>query len=192
MLISGIFVDEVFRVTGAIIEGGVNGGSAVISNSNSLPGRTVFNSALKERLVHCTSDKASGSSRLLTIRTMLVSLVWVSLETLKTAIVGANSIGFQTVPLNWRTMLDWPGSLHVTVADFATAPPKLAELNSRGMEPVLPGSICLSQVPAVVQPQPGRTSMICKVAVPMLVNTKSCFTTTPELTLPKSYTSSAN
>jgi hypothetical protein len=31
-------------------------------------------------------------------------------------------------------------------------------LNWSGMDPVLPGSTFLSQVPAVVQPQPGRTS----------------------------------
>ena len=83
-------------------------------------------------------------------------------------------------------------NLHVTVADFVTAPPKLAELNWSGMLPVLPGSICLSQVPAVVQPHPGRTSLISNVAVPTLVNTNECFTNSPELTLPKSYTVSAN
>src|SRR6266536_1524913 len=101
-----MFVEDVFRVTGATIEGAVNGGSAVMCNSNSLPGRTVFNSALKEWLVHCKSDRTRGSSKLLTMRTILVSLVWVSLETLKTAIEGAISIGFHTVPLICRTMLD--------------------------------------------------------------------------------------
>src|SRR5207245_11533352 len=106
-----------------MIAGDVKGGSAVISNSNSFAGSVVFKSALKEWLVQCKSDRVRGSSKLLTIRTILVSLVWSSLETLNTAIVGAISIGFQTVPLICKTMLDWPGSLHVTVADFTTMPP---------------------------------------------------------------------
>ena len=82
-----------------------------MANSNSLPGRTVLSSALKDWLVHWRSDNSIGSSRLLTIRTTLVSLVWTSLETLNTAIVGVTSIGFQTVPLICSTRLDWPGSL---------------------------------------------------------------------------------
>ena len=85
-----------------------------------------------------------------------------------------------------------PGSLQITLADFVTVPLKLAELNWRGMAPVLPGSTCLSQFPAVVQPHPGRTSLISKMSVPMFVNTKSCRTVSPEVTLPKSNTVPAN
>src|SRR5207248_1251972 len=175
-----------------MMDGELNGGTAVICNSNSLPGFTVFNSALNVWLVNVRSDNSIDSSWLFTMRTTLVSLVWLSLDTLNTAIVGVTSIAFQTVPLICRVTFDWPGSLHVTVACFKTAPPKLAELNWSGILPVLPGSTSLSQVPAVVQPQPGRTSLISKVAVPMLVNTNSCFTTSPELTLPKSYTGSSH
>src|SRR6185503_15859609 len=107
-------------------------------------------------------------------------------------IVGVTSIAFQTVPLIWSTTFDRLGSLQVTVACFITTPPKLAELNWSGIEPVLPGSTFLTQVPAVVQPHPGRTSLISRVAVPMLVKTNECVTTSPVLTLPKSYTISAN
>src|SRR5437667_7630132 len=60
------------------------------------------------------------------------------------------------------------------------------------MTPVLPGLTCRSQVPAVVQPQPGRTSVISSTALPVFVNTKSCLTNSPALTLPKSKTRLAN
>src|SRR5881394_214693 len=86
-LISGILVDEVFRVTGAMADGEWNGAIAVMSRSNSLPSLTVFSSALNELLVHCKSDRIKGWSRWLMIRTILVSLVWDSLETVNTAIV---------------------------------------------------------------------------------------------------------
>src|SRR6185436_1177107 len=75
---------------------------------------------------------------------------------------------------------------------FVTPPPKPVELNWRGMAPVLPGSTRRSQLPAVVQPHPGRTSVISSVAVPVLVNTKACLTTTPALVLPKSNTVASN
>src|SRR6266540_2301964 len=126
------------------------------------------------------------------MRTTLVTFVSLSSETLNTAIVGVTSIGFHTVPVICSTTLDLPGSLQVTVVDMVTAPPKLEELNWRGMVPVLPGSTCLSQLPAVVQPHPGRTSLISSVAVPTLVNTKSCRTNSPEVTLPKLKTLVAN
>src|SRR5213078_2383832 len=126
------------------------------------------------------------------MRTTFVSLVWVSLETLKTAIVGVTSIGFQTVPLICKITLDCPGSLHVTVACLITEPPKLAELNWSGMMPVLPGSTFLSQASAVVQPHPGRTARCSSVAAPTLVNTKSSLTSSPEFTLVKSYTMESN
>ena len=190
-LIVGIFSDDVFRVTGALMEPG-KGGTAVMCNSNSLSGRTVFNSARNTWLVHSRSDSLSGSSRLFTMRTTLVTFVWLSSETLNTVVVGVTSIGFHTVPVICSTTLGLPGSLHVTVADLLTAPPILAELSWRGIVPVLPGSTCLSQLPAVVQPHPGRTSLISSVASPTFVNTKSCRTTSPELTLPKLKTSVAN
>src|SRR6266545_6683318 len=60
------------------------------------------------------------------------------------------------------------------------------------MTPVLPGLTCRSHVPAVVQPHPGRTSVICSKAIPELVNTKSCRTNSPALTLAKSKTWVAN
>src|SRR6266536_2308841 len=106
--------------------------------------------------------------------------------------VGVTSIGFHTVPLICRTTLDCPGSLHVTVADFVTMPPKLAELNCSGMTPVLPGSTRLSHSPAVVQPHPGRTAVISRVALPVLVKMKSWRTNSPALTLPKWYTLVSN
>src|SRR6266404_4740171 len=100
-----ILADEVFRLTGAKTDGPLNGGIAVMCSSNSFPSFTVFNSAWNDLLVHCRSDNVIGSSRLLTIFTILVSLVWTSLETLNTAIVGVTSIGFHTVPLIWRITL---------------------------------------------------------------------------------------
>src|SRR5882672_10162693 len=60
------------------------------------------------------------------------------------------------------------------------------------MTPVFPGSTFLSHVPAVVQPQPGRTSAISSVEVPVLVNTNLCFTTSLAPTFPKSYTRESN
>src|SRR5580765_520630 len=126
------------------------------------------------------------------MRTTLVSLVCLSSETLKTSVVGVTSIGFQTVPAISSTTLDLPGSLQVTVADFVTLPLKLAELNWSGMTPVLPGMTFRSHVPAVVQPQPGRKSVISNKALPVLVNTKLCLTSSPALTLPKSKTRLAN
>src|SRR6266536_3072347 len=129
-----MLVDDVFRLIGVIIEGELKGGMAVMCSSNSLSGLIVFSSALKDWLVHFKSDNVSGASRLLTMRTILVSFVSDSADTLKTAIVGVTSIAFQTVPLICNTTFDWPGSLQVTVADFATVPPKAAELNWRGME----------------------------------------------------------
>src|SRR5262244_3353125 len=54
------------------------------------------------------------------------------------------------------------------------------------MTPDFPGSIRLSQVPAVVQPHEGRTSVISSTALPVFVKKKSCFTTSPALILPKS------
>src|SRR5213592_1628109 len=126
------------------------------------------------------------------MRTTLVSLVCLSSEALKITMVGVTSIGFQTVPVISRTTLDLPGSVQVTFADFVTLPLKLAELNWSGMTPVLPGLTCRSQVPAVVQPQPGRTSVISSKLLPVLVNTKSCLTNSPALTLPKSKTWVAN
>src|SRR3989442_13024 len=110
------------------------------------------------------------------MRTTFVSLVCVSSEALKTTIGGETSIGFQIVPVISSTTLDLPGSLQVTVADFVTLPSKLAELNWSGMTPVLPGLTCRSQVPAVVQPHPGRTSVSSSKVAPVLVNTKSCLT----------------
>jgi hypothetical protein len=53
------------------------------------------------------------------------------------------------------------------------------------MTPVLPGSTVLSQTPAVVQPHLGLTSVIASFAVPLLVNTKSCLITSPDLARPK-------
>src|ERR1041384_8286061 len=94
-----MFVADVLILIGVIIEGPLNGGTAVMCSSNSLPGFTSFHSALKDWLVHLKSDNVSGASRLLTIRTVLVSFVSDSLDTLKTAMVGVTSIGFQTVPL---------------------------------------------------------------------------------------------
>src|SRR5207245_926736 len=119
------------------------------------------------------------------MRTTLVSLLCVSSEALKTTIGGETSIGFQIVPVISSTTLDLSRSLQVTVADFVTLPSKLAELNWSGMTPVLPGLTCRSQVPAVVQPHPGRTSVISSKVAPVLVNTKSCLTNAPALTLPK-------
>src|SRR6266498_2131487 len=158
---------------------------AVTCRANSLPACTVFNSTLKEGLAHCTSERVMGSSRLLTMRNTLVSLVVESLARLKDAMVGVMSMGFQTVPVICRMTLDRPGSVHETVADLVTIPPKLAELNCSGIRPVLPGSTFLSHVPAVVQPQPGRTSVISRVEVPVFVKMKSCRTSSPELTFPK-------
>src|SRR5258707_15513277 len=54
------------------------------------------------------------------------------------------------------------------------------------MVPDLPGWTCLSQAPAVVQPQPGRTSLISSNALPVLVKTKLCLTGSPDSTFPKS------
>src|SRR5262245_12465458 len=105
---------------------------------------------------------------------------------------GVTSIGFQTLPVISRTTLNLLGSFQDTVADFLTSPSKLAELNWSGMIPVLPGSTCRSQVPAVVQPQPGRTPLISSKTLPVLVNTKSCLTNSPGLTLPKSKIRVAN
>src|SRR5262245_33560147 len=106
--------------------------------------------------------------------------------------VGVTSIGFQIVPVISSVTLDRPGSLQVTVVDLVTLPLKLAELNWRGIWPVSPGLICRSQVPAVVQPHPGRTAVISSNALPVLVNTKSCLTNSPALALPKSKTRLAN
>src|SRR5947208_16496566 len=77
------------------------------------------------------------------------------------------------------------GSLDVTVAPLETVPLKLAGLKARGILPVLPGSIFLSHVPAVVQPQPGRTSVISSVALPVLVTMKSCCGLSVGATFPK-------
>ena len=74
-LMFDIFADEVFKLMGANTDGPAKGGMAVMCNSNSLPSFTVFNSAWKDLLVHCRSDKVSGSSWLFTMRTTLVSLV---------------------------------------------------------------------------------------------------------------------
>src|SRR6266516_3320677 len=126
------------------------------------------------------------------MRTTLASLVCVSSEALKTTIGGETSIGFQIVPVISSTRLDLPGSLQVTVADFVTLPLKLSELNWSGMRPVFPGWTRRSQVPAVVQLHPGRTSVISSKALPVLVNAKSCLTNSPALTLPKSKTWVAN
>src|SRR5215475_6215521 len=106
------------------------------------------------------------------MRMDLVSLVGASAVAVKVSMVGVTSTGLNTVPVICRVRLGWDGSLQVTVADFVTVPLKPAELNWSGMDPVLPGSTFLSHVPAVVQPQPGRTSRISKVVAPVLVNTK--------------------
>ena len=84
----GIFGEEVFSVTAAVMTFEVKGDKAVMWRANSLPGFTVFNSAWKDWLVHCRSDSSSGYSRLLTRRTILVSLVWDSPETWKTTDAG--------------------------------------------------------------------------------------------------------
>src|SRR5437867_9420423 len=89
-------------------------------------------------------------------------------------------------------MLACAASLHVTVAPLEIGPLKFPGLNWRGILPVFPGSICLSQAPAVVQPQPGRTSVISSMALPVLVKMKSCWGLSVGLTLPKLKLVSAN
>src|SRR3954462_6939288 len=113
---------------------------------------------------------------------IFVSFVCPSGGMLNIAIVGVKSIGRHTVPVICRTMFECAASSLVTVATFVTFPPNPVELNCNGMEPVLPGSTVLSQVPAVVQPQPGLTSRMFSVAEPVLVKTKECFTTSPDFT----------
>src|SRR6266568_562701 len=105
---------------------------------------------------------------------------------------GVTSIGRQTVPVSSSTTLVWRGSLQVTVADLLTIPLNPPELNCRGIAPVLPGWMRRSQAPAVVQPQLGVTSVISRVAEPVLVRTKRCLTTSPGFTLPKSKTVEPN
>ena len=81
-------------------------------------------------------------------------------------------MGFQTSPLIMSVRVGCVGSLQVTVAFFTSAPPKLAVLSCSAIVVVWPGSIRRSQVPAVVHPQPGRTSLISNGAFPVLVRTK--------------------
>src|SRR5262245_66229866 len=78
------------------------GGAAVISSSNSLPSLTVLSSVLNNGLLQVISEIWSGSSRLLTIRMVLIWLVWSSGVKLNIAIVGLRSMGFQTLPESWR------------------------------------------------------------------------------------------
>src|SRR5690348_6504912 len=105
--ITGASSEEVLSLNVPTTLGETNGGTAVISSSNSFPGRTVFNSALKQLFVHSKSDNVTGSFRLLTIRRLLVSLVCPSAAELNTAMAGTTSIGRHTVPVNCNTILDW-------------------------------------------------------------------------------------
>jgi len=95
---------------------------------------------------------------------------------------------FQTVPLDLQHHV-WTGSdrCKSTVACFMTVPPNgrvELERNRTGLARLN----LLVPSPSGGTAASGRTSLISSVAVPMLVNTKACLTTSPELTLPKSYT----
>lgn len=77
--------------------------------------------------------------------------------------------GVQMFALSWSMTVGLAGSLQVTVTVLLMFPLKLPPLNWIGILPVPPGAISRSQVPAVVQPHPGRTSESTSVALPVLV-----------------------
>src|SRR5437667_10664936 len=100
----------------------VKGGPAETLSSNSFPSRTVLSSTRNALLVHWRSESVNGSSRLLTIFTMRVSLVWSSGPGLNIAYIGVTSIGLQIVPLIWRAKFVWAGSLLTTNTFLETVP----------------------------------------------------------------------
>src|SRR5678815_3065784 len=104
------------------------------------------------RSLHSGMDNASGASSLFTIRTVVAFDGAITVR-LITANWGIASMGLQTLPLICSTTEGRFVSLQLTVIDFSTALPKPELLNWMGMLPILPGSTCLDQSPAVVQPQ---------------------------------------
>src|SRR5512137_1360842 len=102
----GAFVLEVLSVMVEKTVGDGKGVNIVTFRSNSLPGLTSFSSALNDGLTHLRSDNVIGSSRLLTMRNTLVSLVGHSLDGVNIAMAGVTSIGFHMVPVIWRTTFD--------------------------------------------------------------------------------------
>src|ERR1041384_7395506 len=98
-----------------------HGGTVRMINSNSLPGWLVLSWAAKRRLLLSGLETVSGSSRLLTMRTV-VALDGDSEFTMITAICGVTSTGRQMLHLIWRFTVGCVGSLQVTVIDFSTGP----------------------------------------------------------------------
>src|ERR1051325_821467 len=119
----GTLVDEVLSVIWPCRLGCSKGGLAVIVMSKSLPTVLVFNSAVNLGLLLSGAESVTGSSRLLTIWTLVVTLVWVSAGMVMTANCGWMSMGFQTVPLSCRPTEGWVLSLEVTVTVLRTWPP---------------------------------------------------------------------
>src|SRR5688572_17333225 len=108
-LISGASRDDVFNIIVARDDAEVKGVTVLMSSSNSLPSRIVFNSARNDSFVFCNSESVTGSSRSLRMRTALVSLVEDSLRTVKTVVGGISRNGRQTVPVSCRTALELRG-----------------------------------------------------------------------------------
>src|SRR5262245_54394053 len=100
---------------------------------------------------------------LLMIRTT-VDPPCVSGGTLIIANCGLISIGFQTVPLIYNTVVGCVLSFESTLTIFVIGVLKLAVLTWIGISPVFPGSTFFVQSPAVVQPHPGRTLLTSSVS----------------------------
>src|ERR1043166_5079575 len=96
----------------------------VTANSNSFPGRTVFNSALKAALVDTGGSSETKSSRLLVMRTTLVSFVASPSIAMKETNAGCTSSGCTIVAPRCNRGVACTGSLQVTVATFVTGPLK--------------------------------------------------------------------
>src|SRR6185369_14658843 len=118
-LITGKLVADVFIEISAFALAS-SGLIVLMINSNSLPGSLVLSRAENALLLHSGSDKVTGRSMLLTIRTVSMAFDSVSVRTLSTANEGITSINRQTVPFNWRVSVGWLLSLHVTVTVLAT------------------------------------------------------------------------
>ena len=71
----GTSVDEVFNLSCWTTVPRPKGGTAVISRANSFPGRTVFRTASKDRLVQLSIQTSTGPSRWFRTRRTLVSFV---------------------------------------------------------------------------------------------------------------------
>src|SRR5258708_23934986 len=95
---TGEFVKEVLTVIATCTGREMDAGTVETTNSYTLPASMVFNSAVKAGFPLCASDKVTGSSVLLTTRSVRLSLVGWPATKLNVAQLGMISIGFQTVP----------------------------------------------------------------------------------------------